>query len=189
MKTFPRAEFGDPILRRRAKPVPHALLAKPGFQKFLKQMFFTMHRADGVGLAAPQIGLPLRLAVIEVGPRRANGKWQRAQQKTKNTKRKTRNNKIVLINPEIIHASKEKSYDWEGCLSLVGVRGRVPRPRKITVQYVDERGMKNVRTISGFLARVFQHEIDHLNGSLFVDRMEDMKTLMTVGEMQKRLAK
>ncbi len=172
---FPRTQFGDPILRKKAKRVPLAVVKKSGFPKLIADMFHTMRRADGVGLAAPQIGLPLQLAVIEAGPQRAKSKSQRA-----------RNERIVVINPKLLRASKEKSYDWEGCLSLDGVRGKVPRHKTITVRYTDERGVARTRTVSGFLARVFQHEIDHLNGKLYVDRMENMETLSTLGEFRKR---
>jgi peptide deformylase len=176
MSIFPRTQFGDPILRAKAKPVPLSLIKKPGFPKLIADMFHTMRRADGVGLAAPQIGLSLQLAVIEAGPQRAQRKGQMA----KGTER------IILINPKLLRASKEKTYDWEGCLSLNGVRGKVPRSRTITVRYTDEQGNVRTRTISGFLARVFQHEIDHLKGTLYVDRMDNMKTLSTLGEFRKR---
>lgn len=173
MKTFPRTQFGDPILRMKAKPVPLALLKKPGFPKLLRDMFHTMRRADGIGLAAPQIGLSYQLAVIQLAP-------------TEHRKTLKAGEKIVLINPKILRASKEKANDWEGCLSLDGVRGKVPRHKKITVRYADERGVIHTRAVSGFLARVFQHEIDHLQGTLYVDRMENMKTLSTVAEFRKR---
>ena len=134
-----------------------------------------MRHADGVGLAAPQIGLSYQLAVIEAGAQRAKRKGQ-----------KIRTERIVIINPKLLKASKEKTYDWEGCLSCDGIRGKVARHKKLTVRYVDERGLAHTRTVSGFLARVFQHEIDHLNGVLYVDRMDDMKTLSTVAEFRKR---
>jgi peptide deformylase len=107
----------------------------------------------------------------------------RGNEQKKNQKK---NERIVIVNPKIVWKSKEKSHDWEGCLSLEGVRGLVPRHRKIRVRYTDEKGGRRERAVSGFLARVFQHEIDHLNGALYVDRMNDMKTLMTVGEFRKQ---
>ena len=173
MKIFPRIQFGDPILRMKAKPVPLALIKKPGFPKLIAQMFYTMRRAEGIGLAAPQIGLSLQLAVIQLAP-------------TTNRKKLKVGEKIVLINPKLLRASKEKAYDWEGCLSLNGARGEVPRHKTITVRYKDEKGSMHTRTVSGFLARVFQHEIDHLQGALYVDRMDNMKTLSTLGESRKR---
>ncbi len=173
MKIFPRTEFGDPILRAKAKPVPLVLVKKSGFPKLIAGMFHTMRRADGIGLAAPQIGLSYQLAVIQLAP-------------TKHRKTLKASEKLALINPKLIRASKNKAYDWEGCLSLDGVRGKVPRHKTITVRYTDERGVAHTRTVTGFLARVFQHEIDHLNGTLYVDRMENMKTLSTITEFRKR---
>jgi peptide deformylase len=166
MKRLPRTYFGDPILRIKAKPVLLSEIKKPAFQKLIKLMFFTMREVDGVGLAAPQIGLPLRLAVIK------NGK---------------NNPRIVLINPKIESRSKEEKQDWEGCLSLPSVRGLVPRCVKIVVSYYDENGIKQRKAIDRFSeARVFQHEIDHLNGVLYIDRMRDMKSLSTLDEYIKR---
>jgi peptide deformylase len=167
MKRLPRTYFGDPILRAKAKPVLLTEVKKPAFQKLIKLMFFTLREVDGVGLAAPQIGLPLRIAVIK------NGK---------------KSPRIVLINPKIESRSKEEKQDWEGCLSLRSVRGLVPRWVKIVVSYYDENGIKQRKAIGRFSeARVFQHEIDHLNGILYVDRMRDMKSLSTLGEYIKRI--
>ena len=177
MTIIPRTQFGNPILRHKAKRVPGALIGKPGFRTLIAQMFRTMHAADGVGLAASQIGLALQLAVIEV----ESGTGKRKKKGTR-----TASERIVLINPKLLKVSKGKSYDFEGCLSLDGVRGKVLRHKKVTVQYTDEGGVTHMRTTSGFLARVFQHEIDHLHGTLYVDRMEDMKTLTTVGELLKK---
>lgn len=167
MKRLPRTYFGDSILRAKAKPVLLSEIKKPAFQKLIKLMFFTMREVNGVGLAAPQIGLSLRLAVIK------NGR---------------KSPRIVIINPKIEIHSKEKKQDWEGCLSLPSVRGLVPRCVKIVVSYYDENGRKQRKAINRFSeARVFQHEIDHLDGALYVDRMRDMASLMTLGEYIKRI--
>jgi peptide deformylase len=165
MKRLPLAYFGDPILRVKAKPVLLTEIKKPAFQKLITLMFFTLRGEGGVGLAAPQIGLSLRLTVIKNG---ANSP------------------RIVLINPKIESHSKTQKQDWEGCLSLPLVRGLVPRYVKIVVSYYDENGIKRRKTINRFSeARVFQHEIDHLNGVLYVDRMRDMKSLSTLDEYVK----
>jgi peptide deformylase len=175
MKRLPRTYFGDPLLRGKAKPVPLSEIKKPLFQKLIKRMFFTMREVGGVGLAAPQIGLPLQLAVIKIG-------------KTPTRKNLTALPPIVLINPKIESHSKAELQDWEGCLSLPAVRGIVPRYKQIVVSYYDETGKKQRKTIDKFfVARVFQHEIDHLNGLLYVDRMRDMQNLMTLGEYMKRI--
>jgi peptide deformylase len=98
----------------------------------------------------------------------------------------------VLINPRILLRSKKTEEDWEGCLSFGGkrcARGKVPRSTSITVRYTDESGKLITRKVSGFLARVFQHEIDHLNGKVFVDRMRNMLTLTTYDEFMRRMVK
>lgn len=114
MNILPRTQCGDPILRKKAKNVPVSKIKSGGYTNLIRQMFFTMHKAKGVGLAAPQIGKSLRLAVIEV---RAN----RKDKKIKPLK------KTVIINPIILKCSEEKENGWEGCLSLKGIRGKVPR--------------------------------------------------------------
>ena len=138
-------------------------------------MFFTMREVGGVRLAAPQIGLPFQLAVIKIG-------------KTPTRKNLTALPPIVLINPKIEGHSRAELQDWEGCLSLPAVRGVVPRYKQFVVSYYDETGKKQRKIIDKFfVARVFQHEIDHLNGKLYVDRMRNMQSLMTLGEYMKRI--
>ncbi len=175
MKILPRTQFGDPILRKKAEKVTESKIRDLKFQALIKQMFFTMRRSGGVGLAAPQIGIPLQLAVLRVNktPIRPHVKSLPP---------------TVIINPEIIKTTEETENDWEGCLSLPKVRGLVPRYKKIKVRYTDENSKTQIREFDGFIARVFQHEIDHLNGTVYVDRMEDMKTLMTFQEFKKRIA-
>ena len=95
----------------------------------------------------------------------------------------------VIINPVIVSHSKEQVVDWEGCLSFPNARGLVPRYKEIAVAYFDRHGKKQTAHVQGFQARVFQHEIDHLNGTVYVDRMKDMKSLMTLGEFKKRVLK
>jgi peptide deformylase len=167
MKRLPRTYFGNPLLRMKAKSVALTEIKKQSFSKLLEAMFFTMREVGGVGLAAPQVGLSLRLAVIKIGKKSPP---------------------IVLINPKIESHSKIERQDWEGCLSLPSVRGFVPRYEKMVVTYYDEAGKKQRRIIDRFSeARVFQHEIDHLDGALYVDRMRDMKSLMTFSEYKKRI--
>ena len=176
MKVLPRTEFGNPILRTKTKDVPLRTIRTPGFQSLVKEMIYTMRRTGGVGLAAPQIGRPLRVAVLEMRPTR-----MRAGLKRKGP--------IVIINPKIVEHTTGIAKDWEGCLSFVGPFGIVPRARSITVEYRNLEGELVVEKASGLWARIFQHEIDHLDGIVYVDRMEDMKMLMTRSEVKKRLAK
>lgn len=174
MRTLPRTQFGNPILRTKAKAVPAAFLRTAASRNLIKQMFHTMRQAKGVGLAAPQIGKALRLAVIGVPVWRSGEK---------------RYFRRVIVNPKITWHSKAKNLDFEGCLSFPDGRGQVPRWSGIVVEYMDEKGIKVKEGCGGFLARVFQHEVDHLNGVVYVDRMPDMKTLMTHKEFLKRIAR
>ncbi len=173
-KPFHLTQFGNSILRKRQKRVPNAFLGAQSFRTLVKKMFFTLHHARGVGLAAPQIGKDMALAVIEV-------------KKTKLRPDVVPLKKTVIVNPKIISYSRVAEYDWEGCLSLKDVRGLVPRAKEITVEYRDGSGKKIIKKLEGFQARVFQHEIDHLNGILYVDRMDDMRTLITKEELEKRI--
>lgn len=172
MRDLPRTQFGNPILRRTADPVPRDLIGTPALNKLIETMFYTI-RKIGVGLAAPQVDIPLRLAVIHIHPvaHRPNVKAFRR----------------VLINPEILEYSDETVADYEGCLSFDGLRAEAHRSKRVRVRYTDERGDEHTEWADGFPAIVFQHEIDHLNGVLFVDRMKDTKTIMTTEEYARRM--
>jgi len=163
-------------LRSKSKNVPASFLKTPQFKRLIKQMIYTMRRVGGVGLAAPQIGKSLNLAVVEIRPTPTHP----------NLKKK---GPIAIINPRIVRYSKATIADWEGCLSLKNVRGNVPRSKAITVQYTNEKWEKITEKAEGLWAKIFQHEIDHLNGIVYVDRMTDMKTLMTLAEFKKRAVK
>jgi peptide deformylase len=175
MKILPRTEFGNPILRKKAKIVPLSFLETVKGKELIKRMIYTMRRAHGVGLAAPQIGESIRLAVMEI-----RTTPDRPDQKRKGP--------IVVVNPKIIKSSTKKVPDWEGCLSIRGLRGMVTRPESVTVEYFNEKGIKIVEKASGLWARIFQHEIDHLNGLGCIDHM-DPKTIMTTNEFRKRILK
>jgi peptide deformylase len=141
-------KFGEPVLAEVCKPVTD-LGAQT--QKLIEDMYETMYAAQGVGLAAPQIGLPLRLAVINVTPDR-------------------RRNQFVIINPKIVKQEGRVSSE-EGCLSLPGVGGATfKRAAKVTVEAVNEKGLPITITGDGLLARCLQHEIDHLNGTMIIHR-------------------
>ncbi len=175
MRRFPRTKFGDPILRKKVRKVSGALLKSPSFQRLIDLMFFTL-RDIGVGLAAPQVGKSLALAVVRI-------------RKSKIRPRVHPFPPTAVINPRIVKASSKKVSDWEGCLSLPKVRGLVPRPVSLEVAFVDRSGQKRTKRLTGFQARVFQHEIDHLGGVLFVDRMVGMESLITEDEFKKRILK
>jgi peptide deformylase len=149
----PIVKYGDPVLETPGKRVEKF---DEDFQKLVADMFESMYAANGVGLAAPQIGVGLRLTVIDV----SNGKIPEA--------------KMFLANPEIIYAEGQQREE-EGCLSLPGFRGYVERPQYVTVRAQDAAGAQFERRGEGLLARAFCHEIDHLNGVLFITHLSMLK--------------
>lgn len=128
-----------------------------------------MHEYHGVGLAAPQVHAPLRVAVIEIA---SNPRYPEAPSHPL----------TVLINPKILSLSTEMEEEFEGCLSLPDLRGRLPRAVKIVIEAADEKGETRKITAAGFLARAIQHEIDHLDGKVFLDRMTDFSSLAYLQE-------
>jgi len=159
------ARMGNPVLKSPAKAVSDP--KSPEIAQLVEDMIETMHDADGTGLAAPQVHVPLRLVIFTVFPSR-----DRAEGGDGGGVPLT-----VLINPEIEPLSDEKALGWEGCLSVPGMMGEVPRYTHIRYKYLDLNGKKCVREAKGFHARVVQHECDHLDGMLYPGRMEDMSTL------------
>jgi peptide deformylase len=149
----PIVKYGDPVLETRGKTVE---TFDDELQKLVEDMFESMYAANGVGLAAPQIGISRRVAVIDV----SNGKNVEA--------------KIVCVNPEILHSEGEQREE-EGCLSVPGFRGHVGRPQYVTVRAQDASGKEFEMKGAGLLARAFCHEIDHLNGVLFITHLSMLK--------------
>jgi peptide deformylase len=165
------ARMGQPVLRARAKPVDPSAIRTPEFQRLLDDMFETMREYQGVGLAAPQIHESLRLFVagFAASPEDEDDPDRRVPL-------------MALINPEITPTSGEVVEDWEGCLSIPDLRGKVPRATRIAVRAYDRRGKRFELEASGFTARVIQHETDHLDGVLFFDRMKSFGTLTFLDE-------
>jgi peptide deformylase len=159
----PIVKYGDPILEAPAKPVENF---DEELQTLVADMFESMYAANGVGLAAPQIGIGKRLSVIDV----SNGKNAEA--------------KIVCANPEIVHAEGEQREE-EGCLSVPGFRGYVPRPLYVTIRAQDATGKEFEMRGEGLLARAFCHEIDHLNGVLFITHLSMLKRDMIKRKIRK----
>lgn len=151
----------DPRLRLVAKPVTQF---DDALQTLIDDMFETMYEARGVGLAAPQIGVSLRLSVVDVSA-------DKSQQ-------------LVLINPEIIESEGEKAYQ-EGCLSVPGAHDTVIRADKVTVRARDRTGNAFEMTAEGLLGECFQHEIDHLNGKLFIDLLSPLKRSVAKRKLEK----
>lgn len=152
----------DPVLRKKAKPV--AKFDKE-LQTLIDDMIETMREAPGVGLAAPQINIPLQLAVIEYGEEEDEEEETKEGEEPKPKPKKL----FVVINPEIVQKSEEKTPGVEGCLSVPGLIGEVERHQAIQVKALNRRGKPVKYKASGWLARIFQHEIDHLNGVIFTD--------------------
>jgi peptide deformylase len=157
------ALMGHPVLRRIATPVTD--LATPEVRRLIADMSDTMHDAPGVGLAAPQVLEGLRAIVFRVPAERQDG----GEDEVPDT---------VLLNPEIEPLTDRRVLGWEGCLSVPGLRGLVPRWSRIGYRGLLPDGRKIEQEASGFLARVIQHECDHLDGILYIDRMPDLRLLV-----------
>jgi peptide deformylase len=167
------ARLGHPVLRRRARRVNPAEIATPGFQQLIDDMFETMHEYDGVGLAAPQVHEGVRLMLVGID----EGDERHADDEPVPV--------VALINPEIKPVGREVVEDWEGCLSLPRLRGRVPRANEVKLSALDREGRKVDLHLHGYPARVVQHEADHLDGCLFIDRMKSLETLTFLDEYAK----
>ena len=173
------ARLGHPVLRAPAQPVDPADIASPRIQTLIDDLIETMHEYSGIGLAAPQIHQSLRLfvagvRVVPIGDEMpVEGEMPL----------------VTLINPEISAVGPAKSEDWEGCLSIPDIRGRVLRARIIQVRGFDRHGARVEFRATGLPARVIQHENDHLDGILFFDRMRSFETLTFLDEYSRYWAK
>jgi peptide deformylase len=159
-------KIGAPVLRAVAEPVGADELATPMFQAFLDDLVETMRAANGAGLAAPQVGVAKRVFCVEV---RDNPRYPY----------KPDIELHVLVNPELRVISGETFMNYEGCLSIPDLRGLLPRALEVELTYTDREGREVFEAIRGVSAGTFQHEQDHLDGVLFVDRVEDTRTLTT----------
>jgi peptide deformylase len=161
-------QVGNPVLRQCARPLSLAEIRSPEIRKLIKSMRTCMHDAPGVGLAAPQLGLPLQLAVIE--------DREEYHKEVPEALLKERERSAVpfhvIINPSIEEIGNDRAEFFEGCLSLSGFTALVPRARAVRVTCLDERAQHKVIEASGWYARILQHEIDHLAGTLYIDRMQ-----------------
>lgn len=164
--------LGHPALRTPAEPVPTERLGTPGLAELVADMVETMRDADGVGLAAPQLGLGLQLFVYEAVDEEEPERGIPLR---------------VVINPMVEPHPGELLYDWEGCLSIPDLRGLVPRHPEVRVRGFDERGQPVDFVAEGFEARIVQHEFDHLNGVVFLDRMRDLQSLAFYEEWERYL--
>jgi peptide deformylase len=164
------ARMGHPVLRTRARAIDVGEIKSSRIQQLIDDMFETMTEYQGVGLAAPQVHESVRLFVAGFAP------------DPEDEEDDSRVPLMAVINPEISVAGPDTVEDWEGCLSIPDIRGKVPRARQIVVRAFDRKGKRFELPASGFTARVIQHETDHLDGVLFFDRMSSFKTLTFLDE-------
>ena len=164
---LPIYTFGNSVLRKIAEPIDQDY---PGLKDLIKNMYDTMVHAEGVGLAAPQVGIPIRLIVIDLAP-------------LKEDNPELGDFKVTMINPELPEESEnEVEYD-EGCLSIPGINETVSRPEAIKISYLDENFNEHMEVYDGYKARVVQHEYDHLEGHLFTDRIKPLRRQLIKGKL------
>lgn len=163
------ARMGHPVLRDRARDLDPTEIRTPAFQKLIDDMVETMMEYEGIGLAAPQVHEGVRLFVAGISGSGDNLKV------------------LPFVNPVITPVGEEMVEDWEGCLSIPGISGKVPRAREVVIKALDRRGKPFELTLKNHPARVVQHETDHLDGILYFDRMDSLETL-TFNEERDRYA-
>lgn len=166
------AQLGHPVLREVGRKISDT--HDPVIQALIDDMLVTVMDANGVGIAAPQVYESLSLFIVSSHP---NPRYPHAP----------RMEPTAMINPELLWVSDDKEKDWEGCLSIPGLRGVVPRHRRIGVRYQTREGEIREEEYADFLARVFQHEFDHIQGVVFIDRIESSMELVTEKEYERRL--
>lgn len=164
------AQLGQPVLRQKARPIGN--FKSPKVQKLITDLLATVMDVDGVGISAPQVYQSLRLFILASHP---NPRYPHAP-KMKPT---------AIINPKILSLSQDKAKDWEGCLSLPGLRALVSRSKKIEVEYFTQKGGTVRKVYKDFIARIFQHEFDHLEGLVFLDRIETSQDVVMEKEYQR----
>lgn len=171
---LPIVAYGDPVLKKKGADITNDY---PNLDALLNNMFETMYNAQGVGLAAPQIGLPIRLFLVDTTP------FAEDDRLSENEQNALKDFKRVFINAKI---TEEEGDEWafnEGCLSIPDVREDVFRQPKITIEYVDENFKAHTQVFEGIVARVIQHEYDHIEGILFTDRLSSLKKRLIKGKL------
>lgn len=173
---LPIVAYGDPVLRKKAGDIA---VEYPKLEELISNMWETMYNAHGVGLAAPQIGLPIRLFVVDTTP------FSDDEDLSPEDQEKLNGFKKVFINAKIIEETG-KEWDFnEGCLSIPDIREDVKRKPEITITYMDENFKPHTETYDGLLARVIQHEYDHIEGIMFTDKLSSLKKRLLKGRLEK----
>jgi peptide deformylase len=171
-KILRKTEFGNPILRSVARRLNSDEIVSVDIQQLIQNMYYTLeHKKYGVGIAAPQVGLSVAISVIDTKPTPTRPELARQR--------------LTIINPEIVEVYGLKVKQWEGCISGSDLYAQVPRYKKIRLKWLDEKAETYEQDFDGFLAHVIQHETEHLNGILFIDKVKDTKSYMTFGEYKK----
>jgi peptide deformylase len=168
------AQLGHPVLRQTAQAITDP--QDQTLQALIDRLITTLTQSKGVGIAAPQVSESLRLVIIASHP---NERYPHAPQMEP----------MALLNPTIVDRSDRTLQDWEGCLSVPGLRGLVPRSQWVEVTYLDREGRSQHQRFEEFVARIVQHELDHLEGNVFLDRVETSRDLMTEQEWLNRVVK
>ncbi|MDO8610368.1 MAG: peptide deformylase [bacterium] len=167
-------ELGHPTIRKKAKKVEN--IADLKFQELIDDLIATVMEVNGVGISAPQVNESIKLFIMASHP---NIRYPHAPKMKP----------IAIINPKIVLQSVVYEKDWEGCLSIPGIRALIPRSDSITVSYILRDGSKETKTYKGFIARIFLHEYDHLEGLVFLDRIDSIKEIISEKEYQKLINK
>ncbi len=171
-ETLQISQLGDSALRQIAQPINN--VHESWVQTLINNLMTTLVKSNGVGIAAPQVSAPYQLIIVASRP---NLRYPNAPTMLP----------TVMINPRSLTHSQEMAKDWEGCLSVPGIRGLVPRYRAIAIEYTAPDGTMQQQELTDFVARIFQHEFDHLNGLVFLDRVESTQELVTEQEYLKRI--
>ncbi|MFO0357354.1 MAG: peptide deformylase [Sphingobacteriaceae bacterium] len=177
---LPIIVYGDPVLRKVAEDIDKDY---PGLDQLIKDMFETMYQASGVGLAAPQIGKAIRLFIVDTEPFVDDESDDDDDEFTAEERKELKAFKKVFINARIL---EEEGDEWkfkEGCLSIPKIREDVSRKPNVTIEYVDEHFKKHKDTYTGLIARVIQHEYDHIQGILFTDKVGPFKRKLIAGKL------
>lgn len=170
----PICRMGNPILRKKARAISKDFLLSDHFDQLLQDLKDSMEHYGGIGIAAPQIGIDLQVAIIELQGMNRYGEEINLPL-------------TAFINPVITFLTNETQGFWEGCLSVPGLRGYVERPQKVKVNFMNSRGEQEEIVAEGFLATVLQHELDHLHGILYIDRIKDSRMLAYQEEFEEYL--
>lgn len=171
---LPIVAYGDPVLRKKGEPLSSDY---PGMEELIANMWETMYQASGVGLAAPQVGLPVRLFVVDTSPFGEDEELEAREREA------LRDFKRVFINAQMEEESGDPWLFNEGCLSIPDIREDVSRREEITISYMDENFNAKRERFDGILARVIQHEYDHIEGILFTDKLSSLKKRLLKGRL------